>query len=67
MINPDIVRLLHRHGDSWTRLNPVEHHSPADHDPERDWSRRGRLFRCDSCDEEVLIVPEGAERPIEPR
>jgi hypothetical protein len=32
------------------------HHDPAQHDPERDWSR-GRIFRCTRCQEAVTITP----------
>jgi hypothetical protein len=56
-------RIQHRHRDgSWAPMEEdttTRHRSPADHDPERDWSR-GRIFRCKSCDESVTIVP-GAE------
>jgi hypothetical protein len=50
------IRLEHRHSDgSW---NPLQrsHHDPADHDPERGWSR-GEIFQCSTCDEEVRVVP----------
>ena len=52
-------RLMHRHGDgSWGEMveAPLQH-DPASHDPERRWGF-GRLFRCTSCDEGVLVVPE---------
>jgi hypothetical protein len=61
-------RIEHRHGDgSWGEM--VEDrppHDAAELDPERGW-RNGRLFRCTSCDESVMIVPDdpgaaGAER-----
>jgi hypothetical protein len=50
------VRLRHRHDDgSVGEFEPVEpHHSPADHDPEREWGS-GTLYRCTSCDEEVMV------------
>jgi hypothetical protein len=52
------LSVRHRHEDgSWAALEPREHHSPADHDPERDWGE-GRLYECTTCDEQVVI--EGA-------
>jgi hypothetical protein len=59
------VRLRHRHDDgSMADFEPVvSHHSPSDHDPERDWAN-GTLYRCTRCDEEVLVSPvEEAGRP----
>jgi len=49
-------RLQHSHGDgSWAEMvEDRNHHSPADHDPERSWGT-GRLFRCVGCDESVTI------------
>ena len=50
------VRIEHRHTDgSWSPLQR-SHHDPADHDPERGWSK-AELYRCTSCDEEVRVVP----------
>jgi hypothetical protein len=53
-------RFQHRHDDgSLGSFEPVEadhsHHSPSDHDPERDWAN-GELFRCKTCDEEIIVT-----------
>jgi hypothetical protein len=50
------LRLQHRHGDgSWGTFEPApSHHSPSEHDPERDWGK-GTIYRCTSCDEEVVV------------
>jgi hypothetical protein len=58
-------RLRHRHDDgSMSDFEPVvSHHSPADHDPEREWAD-GTVYRCTTCDEEVLVSP--AEEPANP-
>lgn len=55
-ILPEELTLNHRHEDgSWGRLEPrPTHHDPADHDPERDWSK-GQLYVCATCDEEVMV------------
>jgi len=52
------LRLQHRHDDgSWGSFEPAPpHHSPTDHDPERDWAS-GTIYRCTTCDEEVLVSP----------
>ena len=59
----ELLRLEHRHNDgSWGRLDPEpSHHSAAQHDPERRWSK-GRIFRCASFDEPVRVeVAPGAD------
>ena len=48
--------LLHRHGGGWAPLREADH-SPDDHDVERRLLRGGRLFRCDECDLDILVVP----------
>lgn len=57
MLNIDLARLMHRHGDEWVEMSPVEPHSPADLDPERQILRGERIFRCSDCDDEVRILP----------
>jgi hypothetical protein len=51
-------RIDHRHSDgSWGEMvEDRSHHSPANHDPERNWSLR-RIFRCTSCEESVTLIP----------
>ncbi len=50
-------RISHRHSDgSWVELGPKEDtHDPAAADPERQWSN-GKVYRCPTCYEEVLLV-----------
>jgi hypothetical protein len=52
----------HRHSDgSWSRLSPFRgHHDAAEHDPEREWDT-GTVYRCEACEEEVRLVPAGAD------
>ena len=59
----DQVQFLmeHRHGDRWVPMTP-ERHGPAEHDPERDWAR-GRVYRCELCDEWIRVSPEPAREP----
>jgi hypothetical protein len=46
----------HRHGDgSLGRFERVQHHDAAEHDPEREWAKGGALYRCNSCDEEIVV------------
>ena len=55
-------QLTHRHDDgSWGQLVEAPlHHGATEHDPERRWGM-GRLFRCRTCDEAVLVVPADAD------
>lgn len=60
MIDYSLVKLMHRHGDEWAPLEPIDddpggHHDAAAHDPERyakSWVRR---YRCASCEEEIAL------------
>jgi hypothetical protein len=56
------LRLRHRHGDEWVPMEgrPL-HHGAPEHDVERGWLR-GLLFRCATCDEEVVVEPAGEGR-----
>jgi hypothetical protein len=62
-----IYRIEHRHNDgSWSEMREDErpHHDPAQHDDERLWGLR-RVFRCTSCSEKVILVPEEGGPPEE--
>ncbi len=53
-----LVRLQHRHGNAWHPLVEVQGlHERGEKDVERQWSG-GRIFRCQSCAEEVLLEEE---------
>ncbi len=59
------LRMQHRHDDgSWGTLEPrPAHHSPTEHDPERDWAA-GTVYACTTCDELVRVAPsEGDALP----
>jgi hypothetical protein len=59
----ELLRFEHSHGkDDWHRMHEVTSaHDSAASDPERKWDRGDRIFRCDSCAEEIRIVsPEDA-------
>ncbi|MEP6469546.1 MAG: hypothetical protein ABJC24_07220 [Chloroflexota bacterium] len=57
MINLNQVELLHRHGNDWTPLRQAPHSTPDDHDIERRMLRGEKLFRCEECDLEIMVVP----------
>lgn len=61
MINIDLARLMHRHGDDWVDMSPVADHSPDARDPERKLLAGQRAYRCRDCDEEVSIMPPEPE------
>jgi hypothetical protein len=53
-----LLRLKHRHGDAWYPLVEAEGlHERAEQDVERKWIS-GRIFRCQSCAEAVLVEEE---------
>ena len=57
------LQLEHRHSDgSWSRLE--REHDTAEHDPERSWLS-GFLFRCRSCDEQVLVTVDRDPDPAD--
>ncbi|MEP7040415.1 MAG: hypothetical protein ABI864_02460 [Chloroflexota bacterium] len=55
MLNIDMARLMHRHGDDWVEMSPVAARSPDSRDLERKLLAGERAYRCDSCDEEIAI------------
>lgn len=61
MLNMQNFELLHRHGDN-DAVAMTEHTADA-HDPERSMLRgqlRGaRIFRCEECADEVVVMPTG--------
>jgi hypothetical protein len=61
----ELERLQHHHGgNEWHDMEEVSSgHDSAASDPERGWSR-GRIFRCKSCEDEVLVTSQDAV-PVE--
>jgi len=60
----EFLRFEHAHGkDDWHPMHEVTPaHDPAASDPERKWGRQ-RIFRCDSCAEEIRVdVAEDEQR-----
>ena len=53
------LRFEHRHSDgTMGTFEPTSsHHSPSDHDPERDWAT-GTIYKCTTCDEEIVVAYE---------
>lgn len=50
-----LLRLRHRDGDAWHPMVELEGaHGAAEKDVERGWGR-GRIFRCNECDVEILV------------
>lgn len=57
MLNYDMDRLMHRHGDDWVEMKPVGGpHSPDEQDAERRLNRGEQVYRCVGCDEEMQVV-----------
>ena len=61
MLNLHSHNVMHRHGGSWVPMEPAEHMTPDDHDPERRMLGGERIYRCASCEEEVLIGESEAD------
>lgn len=57
VLNIDMARLMHRHGDEWVEMSPVADRSPDSRDPERKLLAGERAYRCKDCDEEISIRP----------
>jgi hypothetical protein len=57
------VQLAHLHGGELVPMSRREHHDPADHDLERALARGARIFRCDRCADEVVMVPDETREP----
>jgi hypothetical protein len=55
MLNDVSFRLMHRHGEN--DYVPMVEHTSTDHDIERGWLRGARIFRCTTCEEEIILVP----------
>jgi hypothetical protein len=52
------LEMLHRHGNDWVPLEPVEHGSPADHDVENRLLRGEQLYSCTECELQVKVRPQ---------
>ena len=50
------VQLMHLHGDERIPMHERPRDA-ADDDPGRGWVKGERIFRCSSCDEEVVVLP----------
>jgi hypothetical protein len=59
MLNDVSFRLMHRHGEN--DYVPMAEHTSTDHDIERGWLRGARIFKCTTCEEEIILVPPTAE------
>jgi hypothetical protein len=55
VLNFQAARLMHRHDDEWVEMSPVGDRSADALDPERQLTHATRLYRCESCDEEVQV------------
>jgi hypothetical protein len=66
MIDLNMLHLLHPHGDRDVPMRPRPH-DPAETDPEREWSKHGRVYECE-CGETVTVLPAHPEgtRPFAP-
>ena len=63
MFNLSTIGLLHRHGNEWSPMDPleedgdesVEHSSPESHDVERKILSGRRIYRCRACSEQIAV------------
>ena len=62
MLNLQSVVLLHRHGENdWVEMAEAAPHGVESHDRERAWLKGGRLFRCTTCAEEVMVASKSGD------
>ena len=67
MFDYKTVKLLHHHGnDDWVPMLEETEHGSAAHDMERAWLRGGRLYKCTTCEEEIVITEPPDARPDKP-
>jgi hypothetical protein len=58
MLNFQAIRLLHRHGNGeYAAMREMPEHTAESHDPERTWMRGSRLYSCEGCTDEVVVLP----------
>jgi hypothetical protein len=57
VLNFQAARLMHRHDKEWVEMSPVADHSADALDPERRLVHGARVYRCESCDEEIRLEP----------
>ena len=58
MFDYNTVKLLHSHGDgNYVPMAESSDHDSAAHDPERQWLSGARIFKCTTCDEEIVMKP----------
>ena len=68
MFDYQTVRLLHHHGNQdWVAMSPATDHDPAFHDPERAWLEGATIYKCNECDEKVIIAPPDDRGETSPR
>ncbi len=60
------VQLRHLHGGTSEPMVRRDHHDAADHDLERALARGGQIWRCERCQDEVVVVPSSGEATAEP-
>jgi hypothetical protein len=56
-------RILHPHDNEWVTMSRKPHDA-ADLDVERKWGAGAVLYKCDRCDEGIIIQPTA---PMVPR
>ena len=67
MIDYQNLRLFHDHGGEWGELRRTEPHDAADLDPEKGYGEHPTFFRCDRCDEDVLVTTGDPRSGLAPR
>lgn len=67
MFDYQVIKLMHRHADEdWAPYEEGSHHSSEAHDPERQWLKGARIFKCTRCADEVAIEigPNANDHPF---
>ena len=58
MFDYTTVQLFHSHGEGhYVPMAERTDHDPAARDPERKWLSGARIFKCTTCDEEIVMTP----------
>jgi hypothetical protein len=67
MIDYQNLRLFHQHGSEWGELRRKDAHDAADRDPEHRYGEHPQFFRCDRCDEDVMVSTTDPRSGLAPR
>jgi hypothetical protein len=68
MLDHTTVKMMHPHDGQAIPMEEVSPRDAAQYDPEQAWRQGARIFRCQACDAEIMVMPPGDDlTATEPR